>query len=198
MAGIISIPATDFADRLPFCPRCAYPLTGLSHTYHCPECGLTYDTDSRMWSGVRRTSKSERVFRFIMGCIGFSFGIVFILMSRRFSTGGGSAFVWLGVANALIAMINIVGSVRRDVGRNWFLAQLPDGIWYLSQNGKSRSMPWSSIRVADERWTPLGIAFTIRLRPRGVLRVPRDVTPNMDHQDAIARINARIAQSKTT
>jgi len=37
------------APGLERCPRCDYDLQGLPQEHRCPECGLAYDTASRVW-----------------------------------------------------------------------------------------------------------------------------------------------------
>lgn len=180
----------ELADRLPFCPRCAYPFTGLPEAHQCPECGLPYDAESRMWVGNARRSPPFRIIQLIFGAFIALVAIAMIIkgpssLTRMFT---GPLNLVIGVGNFYLGF----RSLKKYVP---FLAILPNGVWFLNVLGKTQSIPWSRIQKAEDRWTPFGALLTIQLKRRGQERIPQGLTRQINVPAAIALINARVTKS---
>ena len=65
----------ELADRLPFCPRCSYPFTGLPEAHQCPECGLAYNLESRMWTSVAGRWGARRTINLFLGLVSLLLGL---------------------------------------------------------------------------------------------------------------------------
>lgn len=184
------LPSSDIADRLPFCPRCTYPFTGLPEAHQCPECGLTYDRDCHIWFVDRNRKKWERVAQIILGVLVLLNGIMFTGFGRR-APAWGTFMFWVGATNCIVGLLCIATSFRTSAATRLFLALWSDGIWYSMFNLKSRFIPWKRIRSADDGFVGWGIAFTIHLRPRGRVLIRKELRGSMDTRSVIAQINER-------
>ena len=184
-------PSSDLADRLPFCPRCTYPFTGLPEAHQCPECGLAYDAESRMWITHRRIS-NERITQLASGCFNLIIGLIFLV---GFS--GRTVIAPVGLAIIAVGILSLAVGWRATLKRPHYLALLPDGIWYHTRSRHPRSLPWTQIRFADDDWRLLGPALRIHLNPRGRVDVPRNlIYTTADAVSVVEMVVARVSHQR--
>ena len=180
----------ELPDRLPFCPRCTYPFTGLPEAHQCPECGLAYDAESRMWISHRR-NPTERITQLATGCINTLLGIALLIWLRNRTNNAAGAFLIIATG-----LPNLIAGCCATLKRPHYLALLPDGIWYHTRSRQPQILPWSQIRFADYDSRLLGLAVRIHLNPRGIVNVPRNLIATTADADAfVARIVSRVSRT---
>jgi len=99
-------------SRSTLCPGCDYDLRGLPTEHECPECGLTYDRETLVWTG--RTNRAQII---IAGGIAVC-GLTVMLVS-------GAAFgslQWRLMALTYVAVIIFYGWIihRKSTQRSFF------------------------------------------------------------------------------
>lgn len=126
------------------CPQCNYPLNGLPAEHACPECGLKYDADSRVWY--------IRPPRFVIVFLSLAVGIPFLfsmfriteitLRDRQFPL----ALCLLALALYGLMAGFFVWMIRRSRRSPTLLGIGPVGILGRTESGKFRLTPWQDIR----------------------------------------------------
>ena len=139
----------ELADRLPFCPRCAYPFTGLPEAHQCPECGLPYDAESRMWVGSTRMAFKAEWVSLIVGIV---FPIIFItifLLTAIIVQPYRKWFIMFAVLHAALLPFSFYQWRRRQQAPPQFLAIMADGVWYRIQLSQHKFLEWKHVRDID-------------------------------------------------
>jgi len=118
------------------CPRCDYELSNLPPEHQCPECGLSYDGNTRVW--FASPARWPTVVMMVIAGIPLTvFGLLFLL-------GGGSTRI-LSMASTSLMFVICLLRFRRM--KNQILAITPAGIVFRSMNQARRQFaPWEEIR----------------------------------------------------
>lgn len=143
-----TIPTRNFTGFPPSghmrCPRCAYSLRGLPAEHACPECGFTYDADSRIWY--------IRPPRFVIVFLSLVVGIPFLVSTIRLTilTLADGRFP-LGLSLFTLTFYGITAGlfvwiIRRGRRNPMLLGMNPAGMFARTQSGNFRLMPWQDIR----------------------------------------------------
>lgn len=135
------------------CPRCDYSWKGLPDEGKCPECGLSYDSNTRAWqlhSCFARTL-----------LIGLSATVAIPL--------GYSLLLKSGVLYGHLHLLPTIMLMGLAAGYTVILARLlarqrgrhkisvgPDGILTCSQD-HARLIPWSTVNGIEDKWTSIYI-----------------------------------------
>ena len=82
-------------SRLPFCPRCQYSLHGLPAAHRCPECGLEFDAESRMWVAHFCGFCWRPDWRLIVAVLGILVGLLVAVLFSFFKRNLMGAFIAL-------------------------------------------------------------------------------------------------------
>lgn len=126
------------------CPMCNYALIGLPSAHNCPECGFSYDADTRIWC--------IRPSRLIVASLWLYIAILLIFVILVFS---------LATLNSgrpplklLIAGLSLTGIqagffawlIRRGDRNQTLLGIGPAGIFTRNESSEFRITPWHDIR----------------------------------------------------
>ena len=186
----------ELADRLPFCPRCSYPFIGLPDAHQCPECGLPYDAESRMWTAVASRWGMRRTLNLSGGIIAIAIGITQLgAVALPQSNLGRVQHGALGVA-ALVAAPFLLRAWKLDRGpQSRFVAAMPDGFWHVDSLMVHRNVPWIQIRSVELQSPYVDIALVIHLTSQGKVVIPREFVSYADAKDAVSQMKARMEKS---
>ncbi len=188
----------ELAERLPFCPRCAYPLIGLPEAHQCPECGLPYDAASRMWTAVPGRWGLRRTINLCLGVLAIFLGTFHVVAGLIMMLRSGMNRS-LGIVSGpflLVAAWYFLRAWRMDrEPKSRFLAIVPDGIWYVDGTMSHRHLAWARVRSVESQSRDVEIALILHLTSIGKVAIPRDLISHADAQVAISLIRARIAGS---
>lgn len=138
-------------SRAPFkrCPRCAYALRGLPADHACPECGLRYDPESRVYR-----PKNPWAATIVMVVALFAGWPSAKNIPHIFDWDSASIFervvailgcVWLVVA--VSGLIFVWRKFRRDP----LVAIIPDGLFIALGSSTDQFVPWPEVRSAEVR-----------------------------------------------
>jgi hypothetical protein len=175
------------------CPRCDYPLTGLPEEHACPECGLRYDKNSRIYRLRRRSVYLD------MAILGF--GIYALLTLFRLQNVAG---IWRGLSILLLSaycvgMAWVAYILYRAQRLGHHVATTCDGLLLHLPGAKLRIFEWSNISRVEPTRAALGAILFIRdqrvvMNLTGMFRSPteaaefiRIVTDYLGPQHALDR-----------
>ena len=154
------------------CPQCKYSLTGLPAQHRCPECGLFYDLNSRVWRN-RFPKKSIVV---PICCTAVVLAFVVTAMIRGYSQ---SSIVVL--LEAIAIPLGVVGSLLlvRDARHGLLVATLPEGLFVRIGKPTGVLYPWEDIEHVfwDSTKKISGVTFSDINRPlyfHGILKKQSD------------------------
>jgi len=154
----------ELADRLPFCPRCTYSLTGLPEAHQCPECGLPYDAESRMWVGSKKKGFGVEWVSLI---VGIAFPLIFItvsLLTAIIVPTYRDWFIVFAVLHAALVPFAFYQWRRKQQAPPPFLAIMSDGVWYRINFSQNKFLLWKhvcDIKPIAKRKS-LTLMFTVR------------------------------------
>lgn len=187
----------ELADRLPFCPRCSYPFTGLPEAHQCPECGLAYDLESRMWTSVASRWGMHRAINLGLGLIAIAVGVIqfvgiVVWPLSAIERIGRLAF---GVFLFCVARFFLQARQRDHGPQSRFIAVMPDGIWYVDQIMVRHNILWTQARSVEKQSRYVDLALKIHLIPKGVIDIHRDMISYPDAEEVISLAAARLKKS---
>lgn len=138
------------------CPRCEYALTGLPEEHACPECGLRYDKNSRIYRLRRRSVYVD------MAILGFGIYALLTLFPLQNVVG-----VWRGVSILLLSaycvgMAWVAYAVYRAQRLGHYVATSCDGLLLHLPGSKLRILEWSNISRVEPMRAGLGAILFIR------------------------------------
>ena len=182
----------ELADRLPFCPRCTYPFTGLPEAHQCPECGQAYDEKSRLWQSTEQVRRKRRKVILITGIMNLAIGC-YIAGFAMFQSNAllRSGLILGGTLNVVLGILNTL-KWHRDSDPPLFVATMPEGIWYSIGGNRALFISWREIQSVDGRSQPDGYSLRIHLISEGRLDIPNGLIGTSEIHDAIDSITARI------
>jgi len=189
----------ELADRLPFCPRCAYSFAGLPEAHQCPECGLAYNADSRMWVAAQNDRLKGRSTLLFIAIVNLVVGLM-IVPRGFFISGPVFRFIFIigGLFNLIAGTLALRRWWRFAEQRPSFFAVLPDGLWCLRGFDRARSIPWERIKSATSDWVPVdqssGRVIMIHVFKGRRISVPAGFMSSVQVHEAIARIRVRVEE----
>ncbi len=140
------------------CPRCEYPLTGLPENHACPECGLRYDSDSKIY-------RPAAGFVPAIGTIGFVGSIFFALQVLRLMHRASAGFrpYVLGGGMALVGLFTwLIWRYQGSAKKQKLVAVLPDGLLIRLASDRAQEIPWTNISNVTANRGMLAVSIFIR------------------------------------
>lgn len=138
------------------CPVCRYSLQGLPSAYRCPECGLEYDEQTRVW---RPTS-----FRTFAGLtLQFTFIFLANLIFHSLLGTGKAPILQQAIGFSIVATCLVFFIIRYRA--HPFVAVGPSGISYKLGFKAPITVPWQDVIKVD--WGLTSSFTDVRLRFKG-------------------------------
>jgi hypothetical protein len=155
------------------CPRCDYPLTGLPEEHACPECGLRYDQNSRIYR-----QRGDAVYGLLGGLMGGGWGFFQMLHAYRVSSGWERLLLFLVLCALMISLAWLAHYIYRQK-RGRYIAAVADGVLLGHYRLRPRLIPWSNISRVERMRAISGAVLFIRdkrttIDVAGVFRSPVD------------------------
>jgi hypothetical protein len=121
------------------CLRCRYSLRGLPTDHTCPECGLRFDSKSRVW----RVRRNKAVFLPLIWLVG---GASFFIHAIGRIVSGIHRARWIAILTGSVVIIGI--AVKGLVKLYWhgqFVALLPEFLVDGTRRGAPAYISWSNV-----------------------------------------------------
>lgn len=167
--------------RLNTCPNCDYSLKGLPAEHYCPECGLKYDSATRVWTQDNRMKSSGLlVGLIIVGITAWSF-------TRAVSPGNAPIELQFGVLAVwlLVLLRSILLASRSPT-----VATGPEGVTVRVGWSRGAFVPYELI-VETDSILQSGRSF-VYICLRDGTRI--DCTPAMSDEDAVYQLTSELSQ----
>lgn len=130
------------------CPRCEYKWAGLPERGRCPECGLGYDEDTRVWH-CRQEWRSLFWWILVIGGAAVAYAAVSLLQSTGILAGE-PTFRMVLLLGIVAAYGGCLVLLYREMSRRRYVATSAEGIVF--QYGvKTLSIPWEHVAAARQR-----------------------------------------------
>ncbi len=182
------LPDPEFASIPPWCLRCGFDITGIGAPGRCPECGLPFEEQSLIVSGVaKQIANSMPVWRRVLWILASCFAFLTVQCAGLLILAGPIYLLMLGaVAIGLFVFLMTTGGKREARGAERFVLT-PGGIGKIPIKDDAGAttvfIPWdgpmhAELRQVGSVWARLVIRdqYSKRLFEAGI-RCPRELAP---------------------
>lgn len=130
------------------CPRCEYNWTGLPPSGRCPECGLGFDEETRIWSCAQELRPIY--WCVLLGGVGLAIAAMVGWMRSWRPFGAGPTMSVLMYMGAAAMYLGLLVFLRAEMKRRRFVAVTADGV-EISFGQKCFAISWEDVAGARER-----------------------------------------------
>ncbi|MBN2445456.1 MAG: hypothetical protein JXO22_01925, partial [Phycisphaerae bacterium] len=136
-------------SNLTNCPRCNYSLRGLPARHTCPECGLAYDEESRVWRPRHPWTVHIGALGIALLLLPMGSAVLPHLMNGLLPP----AWPSVGGASVLIGAVVVFVGICSANSRGRCVAVMPDGLFVRTVETE-RLVDWADIKGArrTEHW----------------------------------------------
>ena len=136
-------PTTSALEK---CPVCEYSLCGLPVASRCPECGINYDENTRVWTAKQDSARALAVWLGIMVLFANAWiaGSWVVSGTKRRSPLSETVGTVIVAALGLVGIRNVAQAYRRS-----FVTTTPEGLLIRVAGSDNRRIPWPEIHGVE-------------------------------------------------